>query len=81
MLTQRDIKAIEEIVEEKIDEKTRLLPTKGEFFSKMDEVMGELTATRETFELHTGQHSEINDQLEEHEHRLKKVEKQLPTTL
>lgn len=81
MLTQNDIKVIEDIIEEKIDEKTRLLSTKEEFFSKMDEVVGELKATRETFELHTGQHSEINDQLENHEERLKKVEKRIPAII
>ena len=46
MLTQTDLdqieKIVEETVEEKIGEKTNLLPTKDEFFEKMDEVMGEL---------------------------------------
>ncbi len=36
-------------------EKLRFLPTKEEFFTKMDEVMGELKAMREAFDLHTGQ--------------------------
>lgn len=42
MLTQKDLDEIEEIVEEKLDGKIKNLPTKDEFFSKMDEVMGEL---------------------------------------
>ena len=46
-LTQKDLDAIEELIDEKLDEKIKLLPTKGEFFSKMDEVMGELKAIRE----------------------------------
>ncbi len=74
MLTQDDIKVIEEIVEEK----TKLLPTKEEFFSKMDEVMGELKAIREEHTLTSGTISTHTDQLEEHEERLKKVEKRLP---
>jgi hypothetical protein len=73
MLTQGDIKVIEEIVEDK----TKLLPTKEEFFSKMDEVMGELKATREAIDLHTGQHDEITDQIDDHEKRIKIVEQKL----
>ncbi|MFH1289443.1 MAG: hypothetical protein ABIH88_01855 [Patescibacteria group bacterium] len=41
-LTQKDFDQIEEIVEEKFDEKIKLLPTKDEFFQKMDDVIGEL---------------------------------------
>lgn len=47
MLTQKDINLIEEIVEEKLEEKIKFLPTKDEFYEKMDEVMGELKAIRE----------------------------------
>lgn len=47
MLTQRDLNLIEKIINETIEEKTRNLPTKNEFFTKMDEVMGELQAMRE----------------------------------
>lgn len=39
MLTQTDLDEIEKIVEEKIDQKTKLLPTKDEFFGRMDEVI------------------------------------------
>lgn len=38
MLTQTDLNEIEKIVEEKIDQKTRLLPTKDEFFGKMEKL-------------------------------------------
>ncbi len=47
MLTQKDLSQIEEIVEEKIGEKTKFLPTKDEFYGKMDEVVGELKSIRE----------------------------------
>lgn len=50
-LTQKDLWAIEELIEEKLeeklDEKIKGLPTKDEFYTKMDEVMGELKAIRE----------------------------------
>jgi len=75
MLTQNDVKVIEEIVEEKITAKTKLLPTKEEFFSKMDEVMGELKTSREALDLHAGQHADIHDQLENHGVRIGKLEK------
>jgi len=39
-------------------------------------VMGELKATREAIDVHTGQHDEVAGQLDDHEKRLKVVEKQ-----
>lgn len=50
-LTQRDLDAIEELINEKLDEKIKGLPTKNEFYSKMDEVIGELKSMREEFTL------------------------------
>ncbi len=46
-LTEKDIDEIKQIVDEKLDEKIKILPTKDEFFSKMDEVVGELKTIRE----------------------------------
>lgn len=43
------------------------LPTKSEFYAKMDEVMGELKAIRE-------EHTTIGDILTNHENRLHKLE-------
>lgn len=40
VLTQQDLKEVGRLIEEKITEKTSNLPTKEEFFTKMDEVMG-----------------------------------------
>lgn len=51
MLTQKDLDQVEEIVDRKLDEKIKFLPTKDEFFGKMDEVMGELKAIREEQEV------------------------------
>ncbi len=46
-LTQADLDEIKKVVDEKIKEGTRNLPTKDEFFEKRDDVMGELKANRE----------------------------------
>jgi len=50
MLTQRDFDEIEGLLDEKLEEKfndkLRGLPSKDEFYKKMDEVMGELKAIR-----------------------------------
>ena len=75
MLTQNDIKEIERIVGEKIDEKTKRLPTKEEFFGKMDQVMGELKAIREEHTLQSNRVSNHTDQLDHHDKRLKLLEK------
>lgn len=46
MLTQKDLDEIEKIIDEKLKDKLRLLPTKDDFFNKMDQVMGELSKIR-----------------------------------
>ena len=70
-LTQRDFDGIEKIVDERIEDRTRNLPTKDEFFEKMDEMMGELKTIREGQEILT--HKVYRD----HEPRISKVEKKL----
>jgi hypothetical protein len=47
MLTKNDLDKIRKIVEKKFGGKMMFLPTKDEFYEKMDEVMGELKAIRE----------------------------------
>ena len=70
MLTAQDLDEIEKVVDEKIDEKTRNLPTKDEFFGKMDEVMGQLKAIREEQPLQS-------HRLSNHEDRISVIEKKL----
>ena len=70
MLTAQDLDEIEKVVDEKIDENTRNLPTKDEFFGKMDEVMGELKAIREEQPLQS-------HRLSNHEDRISVIEKKL----
>jgi len=67
MLTQEDLEEIEKVIEEKLEEKIRLLPTKDEFFSKMDELMGELSAIRD-------EQTIISHQVSDHEERLSGLE-------
>ncbi len=63
MLTQRDLNLIEKIINETIEEKTRNLPTKDEFFTKMDQVVGELQAIREEDTI-------LGHQVSDHEKRI-----------
>ena len=77
MLTQDDIKEIENIVEEKIDEKTKLLPTKDQFFQRMDDLSGQMKKLQETLDLHDGQHVEIHDHQESTDGRLNVIEGKL----
>lgn len=82
MLTKQDLLRIEDLfekqlevkLEEKFKEKLKFLPTKHEFYAKMDEVMFELKAIREEQELITGRNREVTDTLENHEIRIKKLE-------
>ncbi len=77
MLTQRDIEEIERIVEEKIGEKIKLLPTKDQYFERMDELSGQMKKLQETLDLHDGQHTDIHDHEEETDKRLNIIENKL----
>lgn len=54
-----------------IEEKIKFLPTKEEFFSRMDTLSGEIKARREEQDLHSEQHRNINDRLDAHDKHLK----------
>jgi hypothetical protein len=78
-LTNSDFKGIKEVVNEAIEENETLvrkddikhLPTKEEFYNKMDEVMGELKTVREEHTLLSGR---VYDN---HEPRIENIEKKL----
>lgn len=76
-LTQLDINEIENIVGEKIEERTKNLPTKNEFFNWMDKIMGELKTVREEITILSGMKSQVNNL----ETRVEKVEKKLSLPL
>lgn len=67
-LTQKDFDQIEELTRGIVKEEIKNLPTKEEFFSKMDEVMGELETVRE-------EQTVLSGQVSNHENRLKSFEK------
>jgi len=81
MLDLQDLLKIENIIDkkldEKLDDKLKFLPTKEEFFSKMDKIVGELQSTRESIELLTERHTETTDQIETHEKRINKIEQHI----
>jgi hypothetical protein len=58
-----------------VKEEIKHLPSKDDFFGKMDEVMGELKTIREEVTLLGGRQSENSDQLEDHEERIGRLEK------
>lgn len=68
MLTRKDLHEIELLIEEKLEEKfkekLKFLPTKDEFYRKMDEVMGELKAIRDEMAIVTGRVAIHTDQLD-----------------
>lgn len=74
MLTQKDLDEIEQLIKTTVKEEIKFLPTKNEFFEKMDEVMVELKTIREEQAAFTGKLSEHTDTLENHEERIVKLE-------
>jgi len=62
-LTQRDFDEIEKMMDEKFEEQLRNIPTKDEFYIKMDEVMGELKGIREEVTVFTHQVSGHEDRI------------------
>lgn len=70
-LDNDDLKAMKDLIEvavdEKLDENLKYLPTKDEFYGKMDEVMGELQAIRE-------EQAVQSQHLSDHEDRIQKIE-------
>lgn len=77
MLTQNDIKEIERIVEEKINDKVKPLPTKDQFFQRMDDLVGRMKKLQESLDLHDGQHQELDEFKETTEKRLDTIEEKL----
>lgn len=71
MLTKQDLNQIQKLIKDEI----KYLPSKDEFYDKMDEVMGELKSIREELILITGRQAEHSDQLDNHEERITKLEK------
>jgi predicted nuclease with TOPRIM domain len=65
MLNQQDLDQIEKIIDEKLDEKLKLLPAKDELFERLDEIVGELKSVREEQAAMAGRLSNHEDRLEQ----------------
>jgi len=70
-LNQKDLDQIEKLTREIVKEEIKSLPTKEEFFSKMDEVMGELKDMRE-------EETILSSQVSNHDTRIQNLENSLP---
>lgn len=64
-----------EEIDQKLDEKIRLLPTREEFFDRMDKLSGEYKKIDEAETLHAGKLAEHSDTLENHDDRIKILER------
>lgn len=64
MLTQRDITLIEELLDEKFEVRLKNIPTKDEFFTSMDKIMGELETIRNEQILIAGSQGDYEKRLE-----------------
>ena len=58
-----------------VKDEIKHLPSKDDFYGKMDEVMGELKTIREEITILGGRQSENSNQLEAQEERIAKLEK------
>lgn len=76
MLTIKDLDEIEKLIDEKLEERLKYLPTKDEFYKAMDELMGEIKAVRQELTIGAGQNRRRDDTLDNHEVRIKTLEKQ-----
>lgn len=77
MLTQKDIEEIEQIVKKIVDDQTKFIPSKNDFFSRMDKLSKEIQDARDELVLHSGSHDELSETNLELDARLLKVEKKL----
>jgi len=64
MLTQTDVNEVGNIVEEKIEEKTKNLPTKDEFFTQTLKVLSKLDDLEVAMKIVSSRQSEHSDQIE-----------------
>lgn len=75
MLTQKDLDEIEKSTKKVIKDEIKFLPTKEEFYKKMDKLIGEIKASREEHTVISGSLSNHSDQLDDYKERIDKLEK------
>lgn len=82
MLTVKDLLQLQKLIADTLDEKLKqfyekhiqYLPTKKEFFTRMDKLSGEFKKIDEAETLHVGTLSDHTDQLENHDQRITALE-------
>lgn len=63
-----------------IKEETKHLPSKDDFYSRMDKLSGEYIKIDEAETLHIGRLSELTDKIENHDGRIKALESRRGST-
>ncbi len=80
MLTHKDIQEIRQIFKEEFDEqyekRFKFLPTKDEFFNRMDALSKEIKDARDELAAHTTSHTRIDSKLTNHESRIENLEQE-----
>ena len=64
MLTQKDFDQIETIIDQKLEEKLKILPSKDEFFIQMGKLMKELQDLRKETTVLPQQIADLKDKVE-----------------
>lgn len=77
MLTYRDLQEIGKLIDEKFKIAFRLLPTKEEFFNRMDTLSKEIKESREELAAHTISHDRLTENDEEFDLRIQVLEKKV----
>lgn len=70
---------VETIVEEKLDAKIKNIPTKNDFFTRMDMLTKEIKDAREELAAHTISHDRLTEKEEELDVRVATLEKKVGT--
>lgn len=71
---------LQDYIDEKFKESYRLLPTKEEFFARMDKLSREYEKIDQAETLHNGRLSDHTDTLENHDERIKALERRKIST-
>lgn len=62
--TRKEIQFDIDTAKEELKNDIKLLPSREQFFRRMDKLSGEIKAKREAQDLHSDQHSQINDRFD-----------------
>lgn len=77
MLTYKDLQEIGKLIDEKLKEAFKHLPTKEDFYTRMDALSKEIKDTREEFSAHAMSHDHLTEKDEELDERVEILEKKV----